>query len=80
MDDHVMDVEVARATLAGTTIGWSKSSYSGGQGECVEVDAVSVPGWAGIRDSKLGSASPVLVLADSGWAAFLAVVKGDEVS
>ncbi|MFI5614993.1 DUF397 domain-containing protein [Amycolatopsis sp. NPDC051903] len=38
---------------------WRKSRHSGDNGGCVEVND-SVPGVIGIRDSKLGSASPVL--------------------
>ncbi|MGH3769621.1 MAG: DUF397 domain-containing protein, partial [Pseudonocardiaceae bacterium] len=38
---------------------WSKSSYSnGGQNDCVEVNC-SLAGHVGVRDSKLGTASPV---------------------
>lgn len=56
---------------------WRKSSHSGGQnGGCVEVG--SVPGVVGVRDTKLGAASPVLAFGAGGWAAFLAAVKADE--
>ncbi|WP_406286105.1 DUF397 domain-containing protein [Streptomyces sp. NBC_00209] len=45
-----------------------KSSYSSGNGECVEV-ARNVPGTVAVRDSKR-AAGPVLVLNPTAWAAF----------
>lgn len=55
-------------------VSFVKSSYSGtDQGACVEVGAV--PGAVGVRDSKLGSASPVLTFVSPQWASFLARVK-----
>ncbi|MGW2474864.1 DUF397 domain-containing protein [Streptomyces sp. NPDC001665] len=45
-----------------------KSSYSSGNGECVEV-ARNVPGLIAIRDSKR-EAGPVLVLTPGAWNAF----------
>ncbi|MER6503270.1 DUF397 domain-containing protein [Streptomyces sp. NPDC001455] len=47
-----------------------KSSYSSGNGECVEV-AVNVPGSVAVRDSK-DPAGPVLVVAPAAWDAFRA--------
>ncbi|QIZ35972.1 DUF397 domain-containing protein [Saccharopolyspora sp. ASAGF58] len=53
---------------------WRKSSHShGGGGACVMV--AYLPGAAGVKDSKLGSASPVLPFASSAWSAFLRDVK-----
>ncbi len=54
---------------------WRKSSYSGYNGNCVEVadlDASRI----GVRDSKAGAGSPVLEFARADWASFLASVKG----
>ncbi|MEU6485172.1 DUF397 domain-containing protein [Streptomyces sp. NPDC046887] len=45
-----------------------KSTYSKGNGECVEV-AVNVRGVVAVRDSK-DTAGPVLTLSDDAWAAF----------
>ncbi|MFF3630184.1 DUF397 domain-containing protein [Streptomyces sp. NPDC002164] len=47
-----------------------KSSYSSGNGECVEV-AVNIPGSVAVRDSK-DPAGPVLVVAPAAWDAFRA--------
>lgn len=63
-----------KALVAATD--WRKSSHSGGQnGGCVEVG--SAPGLVGVRDTKLGAASPVLAFGAGEWAAFLAAVKAD---
>ncbi len=53
---------------------WRKSSYSGYNGNCVEVAGLDA-GRIGVRDSKAGAGSPVLEFARADWAAFLASVK-----
>lgn len=51
----------AIAELQSTHVGWEKSRFSnGGDSGCFEFN-FRVPGWVGVRDSKLGEASPVLV-------------------
>jgi hypothetical protein len=71
-----MRQEDALAALAATG-GWHKSTFSGGDnGGCVEV--ASVPGVVGVRDTKLGAVSPVLVFGTAEWAAFLTAVKDGE--
>ncbi|MEU1364756.1 DUF397 domain-containing protein [Streptomyces sp. NPDC005803] len=50
-----------------------KSSYSSGNGECVEV-ARNVPGTVAVRDSKT-PAGPVLLLAPAAWDAFQAGLR-----
>ena len=55
---------------------WRKSTYSGQQGDCVEV-ASNVPTVSMIRDSKLGDGSPVLGVQPETFAAFIAAVKAD---
>ncbi|WP_344924717.1 DUF397 domain-containing protein [Saccharopolyspora gregorii] len=54
---------------------WRKSSYSNGSGGvCVEVATVAAG--TGIRDSKLGAASPILAFEHGAFAKFLGAVKG----
>ncbi|WP_329073488.1 DUF397 domain-containing protein [Amycolatopsis sp. NBC_01480] len=73
-----MDADAARAALSTTATGWGKSSYSnGGANGCFEFN-FSVPGWAGVRDSKLGDASPVLVFNERELTAMLAGAKDGE--
>jgi hypothetical protein len=53
---------------------WYTSSYTnGGQDCCVEVNH-SLVGQVGVRDSKLGTTSPVLALPAPQWACLLAAV------
>lgn len=49
---------------------WRKSSYSSANGSCVEVgtDGTHI----GVRDTKLGETSPVLVFSVTAWREFLA--------
>lgn len=57
-------------------IDWHKSSYSGGAGEnCVEKGVDTAAGLVGVRDSKLGSTSPVLAFAGAQWTAFIADLR-----
>jgi len=51
---------------------WRKSSYSGGQGDCVEVAAIR--DGAAVRDSK-DKSGPVLAFPAGAWQAFLSDVK-----
>ena len=65
-----MSHDDARAALA-TAAGWRKSRYSQGANGCVEV-TTELPGWVGVRDSKLGPASPLLAIPTAHWQALLA--------
>ncbi|MER0482052.1 DUF397 domain-containing protein [Streptomyces sp. Edi2] len=56
-----------------TTFRFYKSSYSGSQGECVEV-ARNVPQLMAIRDSK-NPAGPCLIVGASAWASFMETLK-----
>jgi len=69
-----MSTHAARVALTTATTGWFKSSRSGGQNGCVEVN-LTVPGYAGVRDSKLGDASPVLVVTRKALQAMLGLVR-----
>lgn len=51
---------------------WFKSSYTSGQGNCVEV--ARLPDGAALRDSKNRS-GPVLRFSAEAWQAFLSAVK-----
>ncbi|MFD5448754.1 DUF397 domain-containing protein [Streptomyces sp. NPDC003470] len=62
------------AILQGATDSWTKSSYSGGNGACVEVKSPVVAALA-VRDSKV-PAGPVLAFPADAWNAFVASVKG----
>ncbi|MFI1307008.1 DUF397 domain-containing protein [Streptomyces sioyaensis] len=59
-----------------TTFRFYKSSYSGSQGECVEV-AQNVPQVTAIRDSKDPAGSHLIVGAGA-WASFIETLKADE--
>lgn len=59
-----------------TAAGWFKASYSGGQNGCVET-TFAVPGWIGVRDSKLGDNSPVLAVSTTAWTAFRAALTSE---
>jgi hypothetical protein len=67
----------AARTALNTSPGWFKSSHSGEQNTCVELN-VSIPDHPAIRDSKLGAASPILLLTPPALRAFLtATARGD---
>jgi hypothetical protein len=71
-----MNHDNARAALAGAG-GWHKSSRSAAQNGCVEI-TTEVPGWVGVRDSKLAGGSPVLAFTHHEWRAMLAGVHAGE--
>jgi Domain of unknown function (DUF397) len=69
-------------------LGWRKSSYSAANGDCIEwrtstysayngacVEAGNGPAVVGVRDSKLGEQSPVLVFGAGAWKAFTERLK-----
>ncbi|WP_214408156.1 DUF397 domain-containing protein [Pseudonocardia lacus] len=56
---------------------WHKATFSGGaNGGCVEV--ATIPGYIGVRDTKLGERSPVLAFTPTEWKAFLSGVRAGE--
>jgi hypothetical protein len=63
-----MSHESASRATADTAI-WRKSSYSGGQGDCLEL-AHGVPALAAVRDSK-DPGGPVIVFGRGAWGAFV---------
>lgn len=68
----------ARAVLSAASAGWYKSSASQGESGCVEVNHAAVPGYVGVRDSKLGGRSPVLLMTAAGFQQFLTFVTEPE--
>lgn len=56
---------------------WRKSSYSEGQNNCVEVTYTS-PVQVRVRDSKLGSGSPILTVTAGGWRALINAIRTGE--
>ena len=62
------------AILQGAQESWTKSSYSGGNGACVEVKSPVVTALA-VRDSKVPE-GPVLAFPADAWNAFVTSVKG----
>ncbi|MEU9519270.1 MULTISPECIES: DUF397 domain-containing protein [unclassified Streptomyces] len=61
------------AIVQGAQDSWTKSSYSGGNGACVEVRSPLVAALA-VRDSKV-TAGPVLAFPADAWNAFVTSVK-----
>ncbi|MFE4513151.1 DUF397 domain-containing protein [Kitasatospora sp. NPDC056783] len=59
-----------------TGASWSKSSYSGNGGQCVEV-ASGFPGLMPVRDSK-DPDGPALVFRGEDWRSFVAAVRSGE--
>jgi hypothetical protein len=56
---------------------WRKSSHSEGANTCVEITD-ELPGWIGVRDSKLGPDSPILAFTHAEWTAFTTAVHTNE--
>jgi hypothetical protein len=54
--------------------GWTKSSYSGGSNDCVEVAHGAIPAAMPVRDSK-APAGPAVVFADTAWGSFISAVQ-----
>ncbi|MFJ3663926.1 DUF397 domain-containing protein [Streptomyces sp. NPDC090119] len=61
------------ALIQGATETWMKSSYSAGNGACVEVKSPTAAALA-VRDSK-DLEGPVLAFPATAWTAFVASVK-----
>jgi Domain of unknown function (DUF397) len=59
-----------------STADWVKSSRSSGNGQCLMW--ARADGVIGVRDSKLGNASPVLEFTPDEWQAFIAGAKDGE--
>jgi len=57
---------------------WTKSTFSGGSNDCVEVAHGAVPAALPVRDSKR-PAGPALVFGDAPWGAFVDALKSGDV-
>jgi len=53
---------------------WRKSSFSGSNGDCIEVAVLATGAYVGIRDSK-AITGPHLRFRPSAWTAFVADVR-----
>jgi hypothetical protein len=60
--------------ISQSSLVWKKSSYSGANGNCVEVARIPAGGFAA-RDSKLAADSPVLSFGTAAWDVFVQAVK-----
>ncbi|GAB1326903.1 DUF397 domain-containing protein [Streptomyces sennicomposti] len=66
---------IKNASSAG--FAWTKSSYSGGNNNCVEVALGAFPAALPVRDSKQAT-GPALVVGDTAWGGFVdALKRGD---
>ncbi|MEV5319097.1 DUF397 domain-containing protein [Streptomyces sp. NPDC052687] len=68
---------ISNASAAGFT--WTKSTFSGNQGDCVEVAHGAIPAALPVRDSKR-PAGPAVVFADATWGAFVDALKRGDVA
>lgn len=73
-----MNTHAARAALAASR-GWFKSSTSIAADGCVGV-SLTVPGLVGVRDTKLGDHSPVLLFDIGQWRHWLTEVTRNELT
>jgi hypothetical protein len=62
-----------------TGFAWTRSSYSGGNGNCVEVAHGALSAALPVRDSKQ-PAGPAVVFSDTGWGVFVDAVKRGDVA
>lgn len=60
-----------------TGANWHKSTYSGNEGECVEV-AENLPGVVLVRDTKDNGLGHMLQLRPTAWAGFVESCKAGE--
>ncbi|MFJ4907850.1 DUF397 domain-containing protein [Streptomyces sp. NPDC093249] len=55
---------------------WRRSSYSSGNGQCVEVGS-GLPGIVPVRDSKTAPAGPHLTVEAHAWTSFVSALKAE---
>jgi hypothetical protein len=59
--------------MDGVSAAWRKASYSGNEGNCVEVG--HMPGLVAVRDTKDQGAGPVLRVSAEAWQTFTNGIK-----
>jgi hypothetical protein len=73
-DSGAQGGRAAMAWQSAPGVTWRKSSWSAYNGSCVEVAELGAE-QIGVRDSKAGLDSPVLVFGHAEWASFLRGLK-----
>ncbi|MFI6548614.1 DUF397 domain-containing protein [Streptomyces prunicolor] len=58
---------------------WTKSSFSGGNNNCVEVALGAIPAAFPVRDSKRVT-GPAIVFRGSAWGGFVDALKRDDIA
>jgi hypothetical protein len=58
---------------------WTRSTYSGNQGNCVEVAHGALSAALPVRDSKV-PAGPAVVFGDAPWGVFVDALKSGDVA
>ncbi|MET9126968.1 DUF397 domain-containing protein [Streptomyces sp. NPDC004528] len=66
-------------SASATGYDWTASSYSGNQGNCVEVAHGAIPAALPVRDSKV-PAGPAVVFGDTTWGVFVDALKRGDVA
>ncbi|KAA2264865.1 DUF397 domain-containing protein [Solihabitans fulvus] len=61
-------------TALGHARRWRTSTRTGQGQNCVEIDR-ELSGWAGVRDTKLGTASPILAIPAEAFTAFVRTIR-----
>jgi Domain of unknown function (DUF397) len=73
-----VNYQQALASLERVTAGrWRKSRHSDEQANCVEI-TTAIPGWVGLRDTKLGDNGPIHAYTIAEFRAFVASAKDGE--
>lgn len=66
-------------SASSTGFAWTKSSFSGGSNDCVEVAHGAIADALPVRDSKR-PAGPAVVFADTTWGVFVDALKRGDIA